>query len=74
MRTPAAAPATAPGDTELLLEPVPVEYKQYYSIRVVLSFTYVKVRICRSKRTEIQFFFKKNSGDPEVIILTSVSD
>jgi len=30
MRTPAAAPATAPGDTELLLEPVPVESDQQY--------------------------------------------
>ena len=30
MRTPAAAPATAPGDTELLLEPVPVEADQQY--------------------------------------------
>jgi len=30
MRTPAAAPATAPGDTELLLKPVPVESDQQY--------------------------------------------
>ena len=34
MRTPAAALATAPGDTELLLEPVPVEAdQQYYYLR-----------------------------------------
>ena len=62
MTTPVAAPATAPGDTELLLEPVPEEYKQYYGIRVVLSFTYVKVRICRSKRTEIHVVFLKIQG------------